>query len=76
MAHAECFEGSLGFLGLTGYYRKYVKGYADIAFPLTHQLKKDSLGWNLEAQQVFDKLKDTMTTTLVMALSDSHNLSK
>jgi hypothetical protein len=68
--HPKTLKILHGFLGLTGYYHKFVKNYGKIATPLTALLKKNSFTWTPTTSQAFQTLKMAMCTTLVLALPD------
>ncbi|GFY36169.1 retrovirus-related Pol polyprotein from transposon 17.6 [Trichonephila clavipes] len=66
------------FLGMTGWYQKFIPRYADICEPL-YQLKKKGakFNWSGEAQDSFDQIKRTLTEALVLQLlnfSEQFNL--
>jgi hypothetical protein len=59
------------FLGLAGYYRRFIENFSKIAKPMTNLLKKtNEFEWTPECEHNFPTLKQKLTTTPVLALPD------
>ena len=60
------------FLGLAGYYRKFIQDFLRIATPLTRLTKKGvQIVWDSECQQAFQCLKEKLTTAPVLMIPRS-----
>ncbi|XP_075483675.1 uncharacterized protein LOC142523828 [Primulina tabacum] len=57
------------FLGLAGYYRRFIADFSKIALPLTSLTRKAiKFEWSIECQQAFQTLKDKLTSAPVLVL--------
>ena len=62
------------FLGLAGYYRKFVVGFSKIAAPLTKLTRKDvKYDWVDACQKSFDELKGRLTSAPLLALPNGRD---
>src|SRR5664279_5495686 len=60
------------FLGMAGYYRRFIEGFSKIAKPMTELLKKDKkFQWSDKAEEGFQTLKTKLTTAPVLVLPDT-----
>ena len=64
-----CVSDVRTFLGICGYYRRYVEGFATIAAPL-HQLtrQREVFAWTPAQQKAFEELKTRLVSAPVLAM--------
>src|ERR1044072_9859174 len=61
------------FLGLGGYYRRFIENFLRIAKPMTEMLKKENkFDWNEDCENSFQELKKQLVTAPVLCLPDIH----
>ncbi|XP_066347751.1 uncharacterized mitochondrial protein AtMg00860-like [Miscanthus floridulus] len=59
-----------GFLGLVGYYHRFIKDYGSVAALLTVLLKKEAFLWSPAAMDAFNALKNALSSAPVLQLPD------
>ncbi len=65
-------ENVRSFLGLCGYYRAFIRGFARIASPLTQLLRKEmQFHWNAPQDKSFNDLKSALINAPALAFWDS-----
>jgi hypothetical protein len=61
------------FLGLTGYYRRFIEGFSKIVKPLTSLLEKDKkYKWSEACHDSFEELRKRLTTAPVLTMPNIH----
>nr|CAJ86189.1 H0306F03.2 [Oryza sativa] len=59
------------FLGLAGYYRRFIEGFSKLARPMTELLKKEKkFQWSAACEDSFQEMKKRLTTAPVLTLPD------
>ncbi|GJV84646.1 putative reverse transcriptase domain-containing protein [Tanacetum coccineum] len=57
------------FLGLAGYYRRFVEGFSRLALPLTKLMRKgEKFVWNEEREKSFEELKQRLVSSPILTL--------
>nr|AAM01049.1 putative polyprotein [Oryza sativa Japonica Group]ABB47061.1 retrotransposon protein, putative, Ty3-gypsy subclass [Oryza sativa Japonica Group] len=60
------------FLGLAGYYRRFIENFSKIARPMTQLLKKEEkFVWSPQCEKAFQTLKEKLVSSPVLILPDT-----
>jgi hypothetical protein len=61
------------FIGITGYYRRFIEGFSKIAYPITSLQKKGTkFNWSQKSQDNFNKMKELLTSTPILKVADPY----
>ncbi|XP_021719421.1 uncharacterized protein LOC110687105 [Chenopodium quinoa] len=75
MAYAKTVSDIRSFLGLAGYYRRFVKDFSKNAKPMTSLMKKDKkFEWDVKCEEAFQLLKQKLITAPVLTLLDDSGI--
>jgi hypothetical protein len=59
------------FMGLAGYYRRFIKGFSKIGYPITTFQKKGmKFLWTQKCEEIFQTLKHLLTLAPVLKIVD------
>jgi len=59
------------FVGLSGYYRRFIEGFSKIVAPLTQLTQKDQpFAWTDKCEESFQELKRSLTSAPILVISD------
>jgi len=59
------------FLGLAGYYRRFIEGFSKLALPLTQLTRKGQVYvWDAKCEKSFQELKKRLTSAIVLILKN------
>jgi hypothetical protein len=63
----------ISFLGLAGYYRRFIEGFSKLVKPLTSLLEKGKeFKWDEACQKCFEELKKRLTTAPILVMPNIH----
>jgi hypothetical protein len=59
------------FMVIIGYYHRFIEGFSKIAYPITSLQKKGTkFNWSQKCQDIFNKLKELLTTAPILKVAD------
>jgi hypothetical protein len=62
----QSLHGLWGFLGLAGYYQKFILVFGLIAASRTRLLQRDAFAWDTKTEEAFQALKCALTTRPIL----------